>query len=43
MVALLQTFTKLSTGIILTTSRACSGADFVFAVDQAYVIHTALP
>jgi hypothetical protein len=33
----------MNTGIVLTTSGACKGADFVFAVPQAYVIHTALP
>ena len=32
LVALLQNFRQLSTGIVLTTSAACKGADFVFAV-----------
>lgn len=33
----------MSTGIVITTSAACKGADFVFAVPQAFVIHTSLP
>lgn len=41
--ALLEHFKSLSYGIILTTSAYCKGADFVFAVPQAFVIHTSLP
>ena len=43
LVALLEQLRKMSTGIVLTTSAACKGADFVFAVPQAFVIHTDLP
>lgn len=43
LVALLEQFRLVSQGIILTTSAVCKGADFVFAVPQAFVIHTDLP
>lgn len=43
MVGILDSLTNKSTGIVLTTSAASKGADFVFAVPQAYVIHTTLP
>ena len=41
--ALLDQFKTLCSGIIITTSAASKGADFVFAVPQAFVIHTSLP
>jgi uncharacterized membrane protein affecting hemolysin expression len=41
--ALLEQFRQISQGIVLTTSIYCKGADFVFAVPQAFVIHLTLP
>ncbi len=43
LVALLDQFKSLSSCIVLTTSKACKGADFVFNVQQAFVIHIGLP
>lgn len=43
MVGILDSLVSQKTGVILTTSAASKGADFVFAVPQAYVIHTTLP
>jgi len=43
LVGLIEGLKLNSTGIILTTSADSKGADFVFAVPQAYVIHTTLP
>lgn len=43
LVGLLNNLKTMRTGIVITTSEASKGADFVFAVPQAYVIHTALP
>jgi hypothetical protein len=43
LVGILDSLRSKSTGVVLTTSAASKGADFVFAVPQAYVIHTVLP
>jgi superfamily II DNA helicase RecQ len=41
--AVLKFLRSSSTAIVLTTSAASKGVDFVFAVPQAFVVHTSLP
>jgi hypothetical protein len=41
--ALLKYCRNSSNAVILTTSADSKGVDFVFAVPQAFVIHTTLP
>ena len=41
--SILRSLASKKTGAVLTTSADSKGVDFVFAVPQAYVIHTTLP
>lgn len=41
--ALLDTLKNVSTGVVITTSAMSCGVDFVFAVPQAFVVHTMFP
>jgi hypothetical protein len=43
LVGILDNLRSTNTGVVLTTPAASKGADFVFGVPQAYVIHTVLP
>ena len=43
LLSILKDLQKCSNGIVITTSHDSKGVDFLFAVPQAYVIHTVLP
>ena len=41
--AVLEGLRNTNNAIVITTSKDSKGVDFLFAVPQAYVIHTVLP
>ena len=41
--SILKGLKKSSNAVVITTSVDSKGVDFLFAVPQAYVIHTVLP
>jgi hypothetical protein len=43
LLATLKVLRESANPIVITTSKDSKGVDFIFAVPQAYVIHTALP
>ena len=43
MLSILKGFRESKNAIVITTSKDSKGVDFLFAVPQAYVIHTILP
>ena len=43
LLSILKSLRKSSNAIVITTSNDSKGVDFLFAVPQAYVIHTLLP
>jgi hypothetical protein len=43
LLAILESLRGSNNAIVLTTSKYSKGVDFLFAVPQAYVIHTELP
>jgi len=43
LMAILESLRGSSNAIVITTSKDSKGVDFIFAVPQAFVIHTELP
>jgi hypothetical protein len=43
LLAILEGLRVSNNSIVITTSKDSKGVDFIFAVAQAYVIHTVLP
>jgi hypothetical protein len=43
LLSILKGLQKSSNAIVITTSKDSKGVDFLFALPQAYVIHTVLP
>ena len=43
LLSILKSLQKSSNAVVITTSKDSKGVDFLFALPQAYVIHTVLP